>query len=152
MKPLEVEILVAELGLGTRPNQLFHVGYEGTITDEDRFAVLGGEAEAIREQFAAAYRDGWGLAEALKASAQALAGGDRTLAADALEAAVLSEGNGRRTFRRLSRHRARPAPRLVGPSPHRRGSAPLRSRRWSAASSGSRTSTASPSPCGASAA
>jgi proteasome alpha subunit len=102
MKPLEVEILVAELGLGARPNQLFHVGYEGTIIDEDRFAVLGGEADAIREQFAAAYRDGWSLADALKAAARALAGGDRTLASDALEAAVLSEGNGRRTFRRLS--------------------------------------------------
>ena len=39
MKPLEVEILVAELGDGE--NQLYHIAYEGTITDEDRFAVLG---------------------------------------------------------------------------------------------------------------
>ena len=38
MKPLEVEILVAELGEGE--NQLYHIAYEGTITDEDRFAVL----------------------------------------------------------------------------------------------------------------
>jgi proteasome alpha subunit len=102
MKPLEVEILVAELGQGARPNQLFHVGYEGTITDEDRFAVLGGEADAIREQFAASYRDGWSLSEALRAAAQALAGAERTLATGALEVAVLAEGNGRRTFRRLS--------------------------------------------------
>ena len=47
MKPLEVEILVAELGVGLRPNQLYHIAYEGTITDEDRYAVLGGETEAI---------------------------------------------------------------------------------------------------------
>ena len=39
MKPLEVEILVAELG--EHENQLYHIAYEGTITDEDRFAVLG---------------------------------------------------------------------------------------------------------------
>ena len=39
MKPLEVEILVAELG--ESQNQLYHIAYEGTITDEDRFAVLG---------------------------------------------------------------------------------------------------------------
>jgi len=101
MKPLEVEILVAELGAGPRPTQLFHVGYEGTITDEDHFAVLGGEADAIRTQFAASFSEGWSLEGALKASAAALAGPERTLGADALEAAVLSEGHGQRTFLRL---------------------------------------------------
>ena len=102
MKPLEVEILVAELGHGGRPTQLFHIAYEGTITDEERFAVLGGEAEAIREQFAAAFTEGWGLSAALKAATAALSGPDRTLGAAAFEAAVLAEGNGRRTFRRLA--------------------------------------------------
>ena len=48
MKPLEVEILVAELG--EQENQLYHIAYEGTITDEDRFAVLGGDAETITER------------------------------------------------------------------------------------------------------
>ena len=48
MKPLEVEILVAELGNGLRPPQLYHIAYEGTITDEDRFAVLGGETGTIQ--------------------------------------------------------------------------------------------------------
>ena len=47
MKPLEVEILVAELGTGLHPPQLYHIAYEGTITDEDRYAVLGGETETI---------------------------------------------------------------------------------------------------------
>ena len=50
MKPLEVEILVAELGTGPRPPQLYHIAYEGTITDEDRYAVLGGETEAIAQR------------------------------------------------------------------------------------------------------
>ncbi len=49
MKPLEVEILVAELG-APGDNQLYHIAYEGTITDEDRFAVLGGEADTIAER------------------------------------------------------------------------------------------------------
>ena len=101
MKPLEVEILVAELGSGTRPTQLFHVAYEGTITDEDRFAVLGGDAETILDVFAGHYIDGWGLAEALKATTGALAGPDRTLGPDTIECAVLEEGSDRRTFRRL---------------------------------------------------
>lgn len=101
MKPLEVEILVAELGAGPRGTQLFHVAYEGTITDEDRFAVLGGDAEPIRESFEVAYESGWNLGGALRAAAKALGGPDRTLAPTDLEVAVLADGNGRRAFRRL---------------------------------------------------
>ena len=101
MKPLEVEILVAELGGEHRADQLYHIAYEGTITDEDRFAVLGGDAETITERVAAAWQPDWSLADALKAAAAALAGPDRTLAAGDLEVAVLSRGNGRRTFRRI---------------------------------------------------
>jgi proteasome alpha subunit len=101
MKPLEVEILVAELGADGRPDQLYHIAYEGTITDEERFAVLGGDAETINERVAAAYEDGWELAGALRAAVGALAGAERTLGPSDLEAAVLARQNGRRTFRRL---------------------------------------------------
>ncbi len=101
MKPLEVEILVAELGADGAPDQLYHIAYEGTITDEDRFAVLGGETETITERFAAAYHDGWGLDDALKAAVGALAGPERTLGPGDLEVAVLARANGRRAFRRL---------------------------------------------------
>jgi proteasome alpha subunit len=101
MKPLEVEILVAELGSGPRPTQLFHVAYEGTITDGDRFAVLGGDAEAIRDSFADRFTDGWTLGEALRATTASLAGEGRTLTASQIECAVLGEGPDRRTFRRI---------------------------------------------------
>ena len=113
MKPLEVEILVAELGEGNATagggagngagsgTQLYHIAYEGTITDEDRYAVLGGDAETISERMGAAWQADWDLAAALKAATVALAGPDRTLAAGDLEVATLSRGNGRRTFRRV---------------------------------------------------
>jgi len=99
MKPLEVEILVAELGV--QGNQLYHIAYEGTITDEDRFAVLGGDAETITERVAAAWQSDWDETAALQAARSALAGPDRTLAAGDLEVASLSRRNGRRTFRRI---------------------------------------------------
>ena len=99
MKPLEVEILVAELR--DDQNQLYHIAYEGTITDEDRFAVLGGETESITDRVAESYRDGWTLDAALRAAVAALAGPDRTLEPADLEVAVLSRANGRRAFRRL---------------------------------------------------
>jgi len=47
-----VEILVAELGDGRGGPQLFRIAYEGTITDEVGYAVLGGDADAIRTRFA----------------------------------------------------------------------------------------------------
>jgi proteasome alpha subunit len=99
MKPLEVEILVAELG--ETETQLYHIAYEGTITDEDRFAVLGGDAETITERVGAAWQADWDLAAAAKATTAALAGPERTLGAADLEVAILSRGNGRRTFRRI---------------------------------------------------
>jgi proteasome alpha subunit len=99
MKPLEVEILVAELGESR--NQLYHIAYEGTITDEDRFAVLGGDAETITERVSAAWQAEWDLATAVTAATAALAGPDRTMGAGDLEVAILSRGNGRRTFRRI---------------------------------------------------
>jgi len=32
-----------------RPTKLYRIAYEGTISDESRFAVLGGDAETIRD-------------------------------------------------------------------------------------------------------
>ncbi len=101
MKPLEVEILVAELGADGRPDQLYHIAYEGTITDEDRYAVLGGDAETITDRMAQSYRDEWDLAAALRGAVAALAGPERSLEAAELEVAVLARANGRRAFRRI---------------------------------------------------
>ena len=101
MKPLEVEILVAELGDDGGEDQLYHIAYEGTITDEERFAVLGGETEIITDRFAASYTDGWDLDAALRAAVVALAGAEKTLGPADLEVAVLARSNGRRAFQRL---------------------------------------------------
>jgi proteasome alpha subunit len=101
MKPLEVEILVAEVGPAPGEDQLFHILYDGTVVDEDRFTALGGDAETITGRLSSAYRSGWSLAEALTASVSALAGADRRLEGSELEVAVLDRGNGRRAFRRI---------------------------------------------------
>ena len=65
MKPLEVEILVAEVGPGVGEDELFHILYDGTVVDEDRFSALGGEADAITARFAATYQNGWPINDAL---------------------------------------------------------------------------------------
>ena len=101
-KPLEVEILVASVGFERDGDRMFHIRYDGSVTDEDGFAVLGGEAEAIRERLSAAYADDMDLSAGLKAAVAALAGDDRSLdSATSLEAAVLDRRDSGRCFRRL---------------------------------------------------
>jgi proteasome alpha subunit len=102
VKPMEVEILVAEVGATPAEDQLFHILYDGTVVDEERFTVFGGEAEATSERLDAGYRDGMTLAEAVQAAVSALAGPERTLEPRELEIAVLARSNGRRAFRRLT--------------------------------------------------
>ncbi len=102
MKPLEVEILVAEVGAGPGGDQLFHVLYDGTVVDEHHFSVLGGDSEAISTRLQEAWSEDLDLPSALQAVVAALSGPDRQLGADDLEVAVLDRGNGRRTFRRLT--------------------------------------------------
>jgi proteasome alpha subunit len=102
MKPMEVEILVAEVGAEGAPDQLFHILYDGTVMDERRFSVLGGDAEAITSRLTDLDSDTLSLGDAVAAATQALCGPDRTLKADDLEVAVLARSNGRRCFRRLA--------------------------------------------------
>jgi proteasome alpha subunit len=100
-KPLEVEILVAEVGIEPSGDQMFHILYDGSVVDEDRFSVLGGEAEAITTRMAQTFQAGWSLTEALKAAVAALGGPDQVLAVPDLEVAVLARTESRRSFRRV---------------------------------------------------
>jgi proteasome alpha subunit len=104
MKPMEVEILVAEIGQTVDEadnDQLFHILYDGTVFDRDRFAVLGGDAEAITSRIDDGFEPRLAVGAALQQAQAALAGPDRTLVADDLEVAILDRGNGRRSFRRI---------------------------------------------------
>jgi proteasome alpha subunit len=101
MKPMEVEILVAQVGMTPDQDSLYHVTFDGTMVDEDSFSVLGGEAETIAERMTEAYEPGLALGDALRRSVTALAGPEETVEANSLEVAVLSRTNGRRAFRRI---------------------------------------------------
>jgi proteasome alpha subunit len=101
LKPMEVEILVAEVGHTPAGDQLFHILYDGTVMDERHFSVLGGDADAIAQRTQEGWGDGLGLGAALRVAVGALRGPDRTLGAEDLEVAVLERTNGRRCFRRL---------------------------------------------------
>ena len=101
-KPLEVEILVAQLGNALRPTKLYRVAYEGTISDEQHFAVVGGDSETIRDRFALTEESVKSLATTLQNAAAALGGPDRVLPAEELEVCILEDRGNRRTFLRLT--------------------------------------------------
>ena len=102
MKPMEVEILVAEVGLEPAGDQMFHILYDGTVVDQRDTAVLGGDAEAISTRLTETFSDGLDLTGAVRVGVAALAGPDRTLLTTELEVARLARGNGRRCFDRLT--------------------------------------------------
>ncbi|HEX9991883.1 MAG TPA: proteasome subunit alpha [Acidimicrobiales bacterium] len=101
MKPMEVEILVAEVGTDVAGDRLFHILYDGTVFDEKGYTVLGGDSDTIISRLEESWREGLPLGEAVHVASRALAGPDRLLAPDDLEVAVLARSNGRRAFRRL---------------------------------------------------
>jgi proteasome alpha subunit len=101
MKPMEVEILVAEVGTDASGDELYHILFDGTVMDEDNFSVLGGESEEIVERLEKTWKAGVTLNAAVKMAVSALSGPDRKLGADDLEVAVLERSNSQRAFRRI---------------------------------------------------
>ena len=100
-KPLEVEILVAEVGAERADDRLFHISFDGTVMDEDGTAVLGGDAEQVAARLAAAPPADGSMKSALRAAVAALAGPERTLTAGDLEVAALVRSSPRRCFTRI---------------------------------------------------
>ena len=102
MKPMEVEILVAEVGLEADGDQMFHILYDGTVMDEQDFAAIGGDAETISSRLAETWTDGLDRTAAIALGLKALGGPEREIALEGLEVADLSRTNGRRCFHRLA--------------------------------------------------
>jgi proteasome alpha subunit len=101
MKHMEVEILVAEVGLAEEGDQMFHLLYDGTVVDARDYAAIGGDAEAVRERLAATWSAGLGRSAAVHVGLNALSGPDREISAAELEVAELSRSHGRRCFSRI---------------------------------------------------
>jgi len=104
MKPYEVELLVAEVGEEPESNAMYHVLFDGSVTDEDRFVAMGGKAEDLGNALGSAWEAAWDLPTAVASSVAALSTAEsRQIEAVQIEAGVLDRTRkGRRKFRRLS--------------------------------------------------
>jgi proteasome alpha subunit len=104
-KPYEVEIFVAEVGPSAQDDQIYRLTYDGSVADEQGYAVMGGSAEVVSTYLKEHYREEMPLDEALRLAVDAL-GHDtaqvRRLTADRLEVAVLDRTRTQpRKFRRI---------------------------------------------------
>ncbi len=105
LKPLEVEILVVGLGANGRSNELYRIAFDGSITDEHGYSVIGGKADALKAHLKDRHRGELGLAQALglaREAIEAVAAQPTTPSPSALEVAVLDRTRPARKFRRLS--------------------------------------------------
>ncbi|MGP4004694.1 proteasome subunit alpha [Streptomyces sp. 8N706] len=105
-KPYEVELIVAEVGPGPEDDQIYRLPHDGSIVDEHGSVAVGGNSDQIGSYLDQRHRDGMTLAEALKLAVDSLArdnnGGERSLAAEQLEVAVLDRNRPqKRKFKRL---------------------------------------------------
>jgi proteasome alpha subunit len=106
LKPFEVEIVVAEVGITPADDQIYRITFDGSVTDEPGFVAFGGQADQVSAALKEHYADGMSLSEAFTAALAALSapgnGGERTeYTAAQLEVAILDRARSHRTFRRI---------------------------------------------------
>jgi proteasome alpha subunit len=104
MKPYEVEILVGEVNGEIGGTSIYHVLFDGSVTDEHGFVAIGGHADDLTENLKEKYGPGWDLATAVKNATDVLGSPEsRTIEHDHIEAGVLERSQPRRRkFRRLT--------------------------------------------------
>jgi len=104
MKPYEVEILVGEVNGDVDGTSIYHVLFDGSVTDEHGFVAIGGHADDLTESLKEKYGAGWDLPTAVKNAVKVLGAPDsRTIDHDHIEAGVLERSQPRRRkFRRLT--------------------------------------------------
>ena len=109
LKPYECEVLVAAVGDTTESNELFHILFDGSVTDREGWVAMGGQSEAmstyLKEHYPAGYPKKMPKLEAaIKLGYKTLTSveGSGDVSVENLEVAVLDRTRGRRKFRRLA--------------------------------------------------
>jgi proteasome alpha subunit len=99
-KPFEVELLIAQVN--SADVELYHILYDGSISDEDRFVAIGGTTEGITTHLSEHFTDGGDLHAAIRLARDGLSTSeDRRIPAERLEVAGLDRTAGRRKFFRM---------------------------------------------------
>jgi proteasome alpha subunit len=109
LKPFEVELLLAQVGETPEQNELYRIGFDGSIFDEKRFTVIGGRAESVLTFLRKGMKpEPSNLKEALSlclTSIEQATG--QPIAVEGLEVAILDRKRSGRKFKRLTQSEAR---------------------------------------------
>jgi proteasome alpha subunit len=107
-----VEVIFPELSATPEQDQIYRLTYDGSVADEDNFAVMGGSADVIADIVGKGFQPDLSLAAATRLAVRALSsdGGAnatlRVLDTDALEVAILDRTRALpRKFRRIAGNR-----------------------------------------------
>jgi len=102
IKPLEVEILVLEVGEEGAPNEMYRIAFDGSIAEEKGYAGIGGQAEELKLFLQDKFAETLGLEVGLQLAVRALeAAASQKVRAANLEVAVLERQRPGRKFRRI---------------------------------------------------
>ncbi len=71
-KPFEVELAVAEVGTRTDTDHLYRLTFDGSIADEQRFIVMGGQADAVVDALSSRWDADHDFGEAVRTAVDAL--------------------------------------------------------------------------------
>ena len=74
-KPYEVELCLAGVGATADADELYRITYDGSITDEPQFVVMGGTTDPISAKLKDTYRAGLDLAAAIGIAVEGLQAG-----------------------------------------------------------------------------
>jgi proteasome alpha subunit len=105
-KPLEVEIVVAEVAETDADDAIYRLTYDGSVAEENGFVAMGGAAEQLTTGLQERWQPRMTLSAALRLAVELLSrepgnAPPRQLTAEQLEIAVLDRLRPRRAFRRL---------------------------------------------------
>lgn len=102
MKPMEVELVVAQVGETPEQDEIYQVSFDGNIFGEGDYAVVGGNDERVRGVMERAFSAITAIGPSLVMARDALGEGTNgDLTADDFEVALLERGAKGRCFRRL---------------------------------------------------
>ena len=109
LKPFEVELLLAQVGETPEQNELYRIGFDGSIFDEKRFTAIGGRSESVLPFLRKGVKpEALNLKEALSLCLRSIEEATgQPIAVEGLEVAILDRKRSGRKFKRLTQSEAR---------------------------------------------
>ena len=103
MKPMEVDLVVAQVGETPEQDEIYRISFDGSISGEGDYTVVGGDYERVETQLSRNFTEVVDLSASMKICRDALENGTSgSLTAADFEVGMLDRRKTGRTFTRLA--------------------------------------------------